>query len=107
MSYAAVWLFVGWALHYLPFYLMGRVLYFHHYFPAFLYNAMLTGVVVEFILRSVSRAVSSGDWQRQFLIYSSGVVGMASVILTRSGVFSPFSSLQCLLISSWTMIMCL
>ena len=38
-----LWLLVGWALHYLPFYLMGRVLYFHHYFPALMFSIMLAG----------------------------------------------------------------
>ncbi len=37
------WLLLGWCLHYLPFYLMGRVLYFHHYFPALLFSIMLAG----------------------------------------------------------------
>lgn len=40
---AGAWLFVGWILHYLPFWAMGRVLYFHHYFPAVIFNSMLTG----------------------------------------------------------------
>lgn len=40
---ACVWLFIGWALHYIPFFAMGRVLYFHHYFPALLYSSMLSG----------------------------------------------------------------
>lgn len=40
---AGVWLFAGWILHYLPFWAMGRVLYFHHYFPAIIFNSMLTG----------------------------------------------------------------
>lgn len=40
---ACWWLLLGWALHYLPFWPMTRVLYFHHYFPAFLFSAMLTG----------------------------------------------------------------
>ena len=43
MESACGWLFLGWALHYFPFYSMGRVLYFHHYFPAYLYSAMLAG----------------------------------------------------------------
>lgn len=40
---AGVWLFTGWVLHYLPFWAMGRVLYFHHYFPAVIFSSMLTG----------------------------------------------------------------
>lgn len=44
-------LFVGWFLHYAPFWVMGRVLYFHHYFPALLFNSLLTGVVLDFLLK--------------------------------------------------------
>ncbi|KAF9456199.1 glycosyltransferase family 39 protein [Collybia nuda] len=33
-------LFIGWCLHYLPFFIMGRQLFLHHYFPA-LYFAIL------------------------------------------------------------------
>ena len=41
--HAAGWMFIGWMLHYLPFYMMGRVLYFHHYFPALMFSCMLSG----------------------------------------------------------------
>lgn len=37
-------LLLGWLLHYAPFYTMGRVLYYHHYFPAMLFSSMLTGL---------------------------------------------------------------
>jgi dolichyl-phosphate-mannose--protein O-mannosyl transferase len=40
---ACAWLFLGWLLHYVPFWAMGRVLYFHHYFPALLFSSMITG----------------------------------------------------------------
>uniref|UniRef100_A0A4W6ERM6 Protein O-mannosyl-transferase 2 n=1 Tax=Lates calcarifer TaxID=8187 RepID=A0A4W6ERM6_LATCA len=33
-------LLLGWLLHYVPFYTMGRVLYYHHYFPAMLFNTI-------------------------------------------------------------------
>lgn len=36
----ATFLFAGWFLHYAPFFLMGRQLFLHHYFPA-LYFALL------------------------------------------------------------------
>lgn len=40
----------GWALHYIPFYMVGRVLYLHHYFPA-LFMATLN---ICFVLKHVS-----------------------------------------------------
>lgn len=52
--YACVWLFIGWGLHYVPFWAMGRVLYFHHYFPALLFSSMLTAVIFEHNLSIVT-----------------------------------------------------
>ena len=51
---AAAWLFLGWALHYIPFWTMGRVLYVHHYYPALLFSSMLTGVLIDYLLEKVS-----------------------------------------------------
>jgi dolichyl-phosphate-mannose-protein mannosyltransferase len=41
--------FLCWAAHYLPFYLMGRQLFLHHYLPAHLASCLVTGALVEFI----------------------------------------------------------
>ncbi|KFY42070.1 hypothetical protein V494_02612 [Pseudogymnoascus sp. VKM F-4513 (FW-928)] len=41
--------FIAWALHYLPFYLMGRQLFLHHYLPAHLASCLVTGALLEFI----------------------------------------------------------
>ncbi|KAH6670776.1 glycosyltransferase family 39 protein [Halenospora varia] len=41
--------FLAWAMHYLPFYLMGRQLFLHHYLPAHLSSALVTGALLEFI----------------------------------------------------------
>ena len=46
----SAWLFLGWALHYIPFYGMGRILYFHHYFPAAIYSSMLTAMLFNYYL---------------------------------------------------------
>ncbi|KAJ9576808.1 hypothetical protein L9F63_006582 [Diploptera punctata] len=53
MSNGCGWLFVGWALHYVPFWAMGRVLYFHHYFPALLFSSMLTDPVLRYIIEPI------------------------------------------------------
>ncbi|XP_028176824.1 protein O-mannosyl-transferase 2 isoform X2 [Ostrinia furnacalis] len=50
---AAGWSVAGWALHYVPFWAMGRVLYFHHYFPALVFSSMLTGILTEYLLSSI------------------------------------------------------
>jgi dolichyl-phosphate-mannose-protein mannosyltransferase len=41
--------FLCWAAHYLPFYLMGRQLFLHHYLPAHVASALVTGALLEFI----------------------------------------------------------
>ena len=50
---ASVWLFIGWCLHYFPFYAMGRVLYFHHYFPAAIFSSMLTAVILDYLFNAL------------------------------------------------------
>ncbi|XP_043191873.1 protein O-mannosyl-transferase 2-like [Amphibalanus amphitrite] len=52
---ACLWLVFAWAVHYAPFWTMGRILYFHHYFPALCYSCMLSGVVLDFLLTSLYR----------------------------------------------------
>ncbi len=44
--------FLCWAAHYLPFYLMGRQLFLHHYLPAHLASALVTGALVEFVFNT-------------------------------------------------------
>ncbi|CAG8562246.1 1640_t:CDS:10 [Funneliformis caledonium] len=38
-----------WAFHYMPFYLMGRSLFLHHYLPALLCSYIVTSVVFNFM----------------------------------------------------------
>ncbi|KAF9279315.1 hypothetical protein BGZ68_007996, partial [Mortierella alpina] len=41
--------FVGWVLHYVPFFLMGRALFLHHYMPALVFSYMILAAVHGFI----------------------------------------------------------
>ncbi|CAG0918175.1 unnamed protein product [Notodromas monacha] len=53
INWACLWLFVGWSLHYLPFWGMGRILYYHHYFPALHFSTMISALTVDYSLQTV------------------------------------------------------
>ncbi|EGV60048.1 Dolichyl-phosphate-mannose--protein mannosyltransferase 4 [Yamadazyma tenuis] len=42
-------LFIGWCAHYLPFFLMNRQKFLHHYLPAHLIAALFSGGLAEFV----------------------------------------------------------
>jgi len=46
------WLGLAWLLHYLPFWPMTRVLYPHHYLPAYVFSCMFTGKNIHLELLS-------------------------------------------------------
>ncbi len=48
-------LVIGWALHYLPFFLMARQLFLHHYFPALWFAIMTFCAVFDLATRNIHR----------------------------------------------------
>jgi dolichyl-phosphate-mannose-protein mannosyltransferase len=44
----AAYPFLGWILHFLPFVIMGRVTYVHHYVPALFFAIYVLGFMIEF-----------------------------------------------------------
>nr|KAF6486618.1 protein O-mannosyltransferase 2 [Rousettus aegyptiacus] len=81
-------LLLGWVLHYFPFFLMGRVLYFHHYFPAMLFSSMLTGVLWDTLLRLCAWSLASFS-----LASSIHVLGVLSLVLGTAYSFYLFHPL--------------
>ncbi|KAI8141008.1 Dolichyl-phosphate-mannose-protein mannosyltransferase-domain-containing protein [Fennellomyces sp. T-0311] len=45
--YVGKTLFLGWFLHYIPFYIMGRVTYLHHYFPALYFSILMVPFLLD------------------------------------------------------------
>ncbi|RCI17077.1 hypothetical protein L249_3251 [Ophiocordyceps polyrhachis-furcata BCC 54312] len=59
VHYSGLYPAAGWFLHYLPFVVMARVTYVHHYYPA-LYFAILTfGFLIDWFVRNRGRATQS------------------------------------------------
>lgn len=55
-------LFIGWAAHYLPFFLMNRQKFLHHYLPAHLIAALFAGGLLEFISSNNSSSTKRGPF---------------------------------------------
>lgn len=88
LSYAGTWLFIAWFVHYIPFYAMGRVLYFHHYFPASVFSTMLSAVLLDYALRLTSSKLSSYIGETAYH-WGYGVV--LSVVVYSFYLFSPLA----------------
>lgn len=81
-------LLLGWMLHYFPFFLMGRILYFHHYFPAMLFSSMLTGILWDTLLRFCAWALAPSLLGRRI-----HMVGILSLLLATAYSFYLFHPL--------------
>ncbi|XP_076017881.1 protein O-mannosyl-transferase 2 isoform X2 [Genypterus blacodes] len=81
-------LLLGWLLHYAPFFTMGRILYYHHYFPAMLFSSMLTGITLDILLKSTDLLLRPpySDWLQRV-----GQVVLLFSVLYSFYLFHPLS----------------
>ncbi|KAF9963122.1 Protein O-mannosyltransferase 2 [Mortierella alpina] len=63
----------GWFLHYLPFWIMARVTYLHHYFPALYFSILLCAYMVDHLVRRLARNafVTMVAWSAAFSVVIS------------------------------------
>jgi dolichyl-phosphate-mannose-protein mannosyltransferase len=73
-------LFIGWSLHYLPFFLMSRQLFLHHYLPALYFAVLLLSVVFDLCTSALRPRVR---------LQIAGVVAVAAI--WAFVVFSPLA----------------
>ncbi|XP_072130943.1 protein O-mannosyl-transferase 2 isoform X8 [Mobula birostris] len=85
---AARHVLLGWILHYLPFYLMGRILYYHHYFPAMLFSSMLTAITWHVLLQSSDLFLSHQVARR---VYTGGVICLIFACMYSFYLFHPLT----------------
>jgi dolichyl-phosphate-mannose-protein mannosyltransferase len=66
----------GWILHYLPSFIMGRVMYLHHYFPALYFTILLHAFLIDHFLRRLTQR------QQHRLLVKTLVWGVAFAAVT-------------------------
>ncbi|KAI1295343.1 Protein O-mannosyl-transferase 2 [Halotydeus destructor] len=82
------WLFTAWFLHYVPFYTMGRVLYYHHYFPAAIFSTMLSACLINYAINLIPLVVFSRASQSFFQITYGSIL---AIIAYSFYLFSPLA----------------
>lgn len=92
----------GWIFTYLPFFLMGRVTYLHHYYPALVMGILNSALLIDFVFYAfqtknvITYAVGLiGGLVYLYLKYNSLCYGMI-------GDLENYSKMQ--LISSWSLV---
>lgn len=87
---AGSWLFLAWFIHYVPFYAMGRVLYYHHYFPASIFSCLLSAVLIDLTLKLIAKLIKKSNDNHSSIIYSGICVSIA--LVSKSFIdFSPLA----------------
>ncbi|GAA5981932.1 hypothetical protein JCM5350_006569 [Sporobolomyces pararoseus] len=66
--------FGGWAFHYLPFLIMGRVTYLHHYLPTLWFSVLMVGVLLDHFFFK-SRRFTDRTKVGIFSIVAASIVG--------------------------------
>ncbi|KAL6920373.1 hypothetical protein FSST1_004399 [Fusarium sambucinum] len=59
IHYAALYPLAGWFLHYLPFVIMARVTYVHHYYPALYFAILNFGFLIDWFTRNRNNTIKS------------------------------------------------
>lgn len=62
IRYAGIYPVIGWFLHYLPFVVMARVTYVHHYYPALYFAILSFGFLADWFLRAQNKVVQSAAY---------------------------------------------
>ncbi|KIW13463.1 hypothetical protein PV08_08651 [Exophiala spinifera] len=83
IHYSGIYPLIGWFFHYLPFVIMGRVTYVHHYYPALYFAILVLGFCVDWMTRPLNKTVRWGVYSvlyaatiGLFVLFSPIVFGM-------------------------------
>jgi len=65
----------GWLLHYIPFLIMGRVTYIHHYLPTLWFSVLMTGHVLDQLVFAERRKFRESTKNAMFVLCAVAIAG--------------------------------
>ncbi|KAI8957410.1 glycosyltransferase family 39 protein [Daldinia sp. FL1419] len=76
---------LGWAFHYFPFFLMGRQLFLHHYFPALVFAVLAFSQFIDFVTARFAKVKGNS------VINKASVVILLAISAVVFALYSPLA----------------
>ncbi|KAI8391371.1 Dolichyl-phosphate-mannose-protein mannosyltransferase-domain-containing protein [Radiomyces spectabilis] len=81
----------GWLLHYIPFFIMGRILYLHHYFPALYFGIFMVPYLLDYATSKSSARVRNAVYAAAFIAVTGTFFYFAPVAFGIQGSSKPYA----------------
>jgi len=99
---AGVYPLIGWFLHFMPFVLMGRVTYVHHYVPALFFAIFVFGYTVEHLIGNTRALIKYPIYATMFGVLIFTYIHFAPFYQGMTGKSKDYEYLQ--LFDSWKVV---
>ncbi|KAJ5686218.1 hypothetical protein N7536_008837 [Penicillium majusculum] len=85
IHYSGLYPVIGWVLHYLPFIIMARVTYVHHYYPALYYAILNFGFCIDWVTRKMSPRLSAVVYAFLYVIIVGLFIHFRAIVFGMEG----------------------
>ncbi|KAJ5959059.1 uncharacterized protein N7479_006209 [Penicillium vulpinum] len=85
IHYSGLYPVIGWVLHYLPFIIMARVTYVHHYYPALYYAILNFGFCVDWVTRKMNPRLSAVVYAFLYVIIVGLFIHFRAIVFGMEG----------------------
>ncbi|KAJ5405546.1 hypothetical protein N7465_006830 [Penicillium sp. CMV-2018d] len=85
IHYSGLYPVIGWVLHYLPFIIMARVTYVHHYYPALYYAILNFGFCIDWVTRRMNPRLSAAVYALLYVVIVGLFIHFRAIVFGMEG----------------------
>ncbi|KUM62234.1 hypothetical protein ACN42_g4865 [Penicillium freii] len=85
IHYSGLYPVIGWVLHYLPFIIMARVTYVHHYYPALYYAILNFGFCIDWVTRRMNPRLSAAVYAFLYVVIVGLFIHFRAIVFGMEG----------------------
>ncbi|OLL26737.1 Dolichyl-phosphate-mannose--protein mannosyltransferase 2 [Neolecta irregularis DAH-3] len=101
IHYSGFYPLLGWVLHYIPFFIMGRVLYVHHYFPALWFAILTCGFIFDHFTTPLPPKLRAAIFGAAYIVVTGIFIYFKDITFGMTGPSNQYGKLRWL--PSWNM----